>query len=251
MAAVQVYGEMLNTNDPSLTVYDTVEPVESISRGFVILKQCENNLGYVASAVQGGMIIKAIPEIFGVFGTVLQPILMGGQSVTVVPVDRFDENGDAVPASGNEDRSDGSDRKECDKKYEYKFVEPVDLTVYERAIYDMTPGILAMTRIDLGGIMVRISEIIKSPAIDCTVGVWDLNKGFIIKRDELASAERYAGTLMHLVASSTSTAPRPSREFEEVLTTLLGRMAAAAVGAQGPSKVADRPRKGFWRRGGS
>ena len=126
-----------------------------------------------------------------------------------------------------------------------------NLTDAERAVYDMTPRILAMARLAAGDIPVRISETMRMLATDCTAGVWDPGRGWIvIKRDVLSSAEEYAGTLLHEAAHAASGTSDMSREFEATLTLLLGRAAVAALDVSGSSKEYDRPRTGFWRRGG-
>ena len=174
-----------------------------------------------------------------------------GLTVTVVPEAVRAKISGATDASGNEVRDLNVYRQEFNKSFEYKFVEPADLADAERAVYDMTPDILAMARLGLGNIPVKISETMRMTATDCTTGVWEPTKGWIIiKRDALSSAEEYAGTLMHEAAHAASGAPDASREFEEALTRLLGRAAIAAVttsGAAGESGGGQRSR--FWRRG--
>ena len=169
-----------------------------------------------------------------------------GMTVTVVPEDVRNKISGATDASGNEVRDLGVYREEYNKSFEYKFVEAADLTDAERAVYDMTPCILAMARLQMGNIPVRISETMRMLATDCTAGVWDHNKGWIIiKRDALADAEEYAGTLLHEAAHATSGTSDMSREFEVALTMLLGRAAVAAVGEEAAPKESDRTSRGF------
>lgn len=175
-----------------------------------------------------------------------------GMTVTVVPENVRNKISGATDASGNEVRDLGVYREEYNKSFEYKFVEAADLTDAERAVYDMTPAILSMAKLQMGNIPVRISETMRMLATDCTAGVWDPNKGWIIiKRDALASAEEYAGTLLHEAAHATSGTSDMSREFEAALTMLLGRAAVAAVSEGSASREPDKPRSRFWRRGGS
>ena len=174
-----------------------------------------------------------------------------GMTVTVVPEAVRDKISGATDASGNEVRDLGAYREEYNKSFEYKFVEAGSLTDAERAVYDMTPRILAMARLAAGDIPVRISETMRMLATDCTAGVWDPGRGWIvIKRDVLSSAEEYAGTLLHEAAHAASGTSDMSREFEATLTLLLGRAAVAALDAQRAPEESDRPRTGFWRRGG-
>jgi hypothetical protein len=51
----------------------------------------------------------------------------------------------------------------------------------------------------------------------------------VIKREQLASLERYAGTLLHEVAHAVSGTPDVSAGFEEALTGELGGVARQAL----------------------
>ena len=153
-----------------------------------------------------------------------------GMTVTIVPEAVRDRISGATDASGNEVRDLGVYTEEYNRSFEYRFVEAADLTDAERAVYDMTPRILAVARLGMGGIPVLISETMRMLATDCTAGVWEPDKRrIVIKRDALSSAEAYAGTLLHEAAHAASGTSDMSREFEEALTMLLGRTAAAAV----------------------
>lgn len=163
-----------------------------------------------------------------------------GLTVTVVPESVRDKISGATDASGNEVRDLGVYRKEFNKSFEYKFVEPADLTDAERAVYGTTRGLLDMANLGMGSIPVKISETLRMVSADCTAGVWEPTEGrIIIKRDALSSAEGYAGTLLHEAAHAASGAPDVSREFEEALTTLLGRAAIAAA----PPSPSGAPKK--------
>jgi hypothetical protein len=62
------------------------------------------------------------------------------------------------------------------------------------------------------------------------LGVWEpAERLIVIRRDQLASAARYAGTLLHEVTHAVSGAEDFSRLFEEALTVLLGKIALAAL----------------------
>ena len=51
----------------------------------------------------------------------------------------------------------------------------------------------------------------------------------IIKRDQLASIEAYAGTLLHEIAHAVSGTPDVSAGFEDALTVEVGTVAATAI----------------------
>ena len=55
-------------------------------------------------------------------------------------------------------------------------------------------------------------------------GLWEEhNQRIIIKRTQLKDLKSYAGTLLHEIAHATSGASDVSREFENELTSLLGK----------------------------
>lgn len=139
----------------------------------------------------------------------------------------------------------GAYRKEYDKSFEFKFVEPQDLAKAERAVHDMTPRILAMAGIDLDNVRIRVSETMRTTALDSTRGVWDAGNGWIIvKRDVLSSAEAYAGTILHAATRAASGAPGMTRKFEAALTQLLGRAAVAALRVPGARAEDGGPQSG-------
>jgi hypothetical protein len=62
------------------------------------------------------------------------------------------------------------------------------------------------------------------------VGVWEpRERRIVIRRDQLASIESFAGTVLHEVAHAVSGAPDISLEFEQALTDSLGTVTAKGV----------------------
>lgn len=117
---------------------------------------------------------------------------------------------------------------EYNASFEYAFVEPSTLTALERHVFDLTARLFEL--IGLRGAKcpsVRISETMRA-TIDNTLGVWD-GEQIIIKRSELASSARFAGTLLHEAGHATSGKADVTREFEGVLTAYLGNTGSAAV----------------------
>ena len=56
-------------------------------------------------------------------------------------------------------------------------------------------------------------------------GIWDpKTKSIIVKRSQLKDVEKYAGTLLHETAHAISGASDVTREFELMLTKLLGKI---------------------------
>lgn len=61
-------------------------------------------------------------------------------------------------------------------------------------------------------------------------GVWDPKTGsIIIKRSQLKSIEKYAGTLLHETAHAISSASDVTRDFEIKLTELLGKICGKLI----------------------
>ena len=175
-----------------------------------------------------------------------------GASVTVVSDAVRSKISGIGDVAGNRMRVLGAYKQEYSESFEFKFVEPSDLTDAERAVYDTTPCLLAMAGLDLGRMPVRISETMRMLATDSTAGVWDASEGWaVVKRDVLSSAEGYAGTILNVATRASCGAPSVTRKFEMALTSLLGRVAVAAMGKQDASTEPDKPFHGFWRRGGS
>ena len=62
-------------------------------------------------------------------------------------------------------------------------------------------------------------------------GVWEPAEGrIVIKRDQLRSLARYAGTLLHEIAHAQTGTPDISAGFEDALTGELGAVAENSLG---------------------
>ena len=65
---------------------------------------------------------------------------------------------------------------------------------------------------------------------DDTGGIWDVKlREIIIKRSELATPQLYARILLHEVAHAMTGTVDCTRDFENVLSTYLGKAAIAAI----------------------
>ncbi len=120
--------------------------------------------------------------------------------------------------------------EEYNASFEYSFVEPAQLNAKERAVFELTPALLALVGITgKRAPRVRISETIRADRFD-SAGVWDMKEGaVIIKRTQLASPRLFASTLLHEAAHATTLTVDATREFEEVLSTYLGGTSMAAL----------------------
>lgn len=120
--------------------------------------------------------------------------------------------------------------REYNESYEYKFVDPSELILEERKIFNLTPRILALVGITGNRIpQICISETIRVTN-ENTQGCWDPSiRTIVIKRSQLLSLVGYAATLLHEIAHATTGTVDATREFENVLTNYLGKTSVAAI----------------------
>jgi hypothetical protein len=122
---------------------------------------------------------------------------------------------------------------EYNESFEFRFIDPSDLTPREREIFGKTDEILSL----MGGKPRKIKEIKISEIMRKELGsfierqgVWEKHTGrIIIKRSQLKRIEEYAGTLLHEVAHAISGTTDVTREFEDELTRLLGIISSSAL----------------------
>lgn len=104
-----------------------------------------------------------------------------------------------------------------------------NLTPEEQEVYNMMPEILAFMN-GLPGVIasVKISEeLYTDEKKTITLGLWDSRTRTVwIRRSQLQSIERFAGTLIHECTHAASGCGDVSRAFESALTENLGRQAA-------------------------
>jgi len=141
---------------------------------------------------------------------------------------------------GLEDISGGTIRdlsqfsKEYEESFEFKFVDPSEFTFSEKRIFDMTDKIFAF----IGGKPkvikdIKVSETMRKElgSFVESEGLWEATTGrIIVKRDQLRSIEKYAGTLLHETAHAMSGKSDVSRDFEIELTKLLGVIISRVLG---------------------
>lgn len=130
----------------------------------------------------------------------------------------------------------GRYRQEWNDSFRFTFVAPEKLTTAERAVFDQTSAVLQLVGCQLGAHRVKqvlVSETMRlSEAGDMDLGVWDDAEGrIIIRRSELATTERFAGTLLHEYTHAESGCTDRTLEFESALSEVLGHVAARAVAA--------------------
>jgi hypothetical protein len=123
--------------------------------------------------------------------------------------------------------------KQHNEGFCFDWVSPDDLTPQERTVWDQCSFILGMIGGRPGVVKdIRVSETMRRDpyASGETVGLWDGNEGWIIiKRSQLQSLPRFAGTLLHEALHAKYDLSDVSRDFESHLTELAGDLAARVI----------------------
>jgi hypothetical protein len=136
-------------------------------------------------------------------------------------------------AAGNPIRDLGQYRDEWQESFHFEFIDPTNLSSAERAVWDTLQRIFAVR----GGRPKRVKDVRISATMRLmegryqeAVGLWEPEAGVIIvRRDQLSSTDRFAGTVLHEASHALSGAPDVSLEFEQQLTHELGHVAASLL----------------------
>ena len=162
--------------------------------------------------------------------TYVESVKADGYQVVVVTEQQKVKLETQAQSGGPEVRTLGAYIQEYNASFQYKFVDPNELTRNERKVYDCTAKILSLIDIRAPKTPeIKISETMRVTSED-TEGVWDSSlRAIVIKRTKLSSLEGYAATLIHEAGHATSGAHDSTREFERVLTDYLGKTAKAAI----------------------
>ena len=120
--------------------------------------------------------------------------------------------------------------QEWAKSFEFRFINPKDLTPAEKRTFDQWKRVADVA----GGLPsnvreIKISETMRPDVFGGhdAVGLWDPENGrIIIKHCQLSSTARFAGTLLHEIVHAKTGYGDVSREFESELTQMLGDVAA-------------------------
>ncbi len=123
------------------------------------------------------------------------------------------------------------------KSFKFDFIDEKDMTPREREIFVMTKAILKLA----GGKpkCVREVKISKTMRIDPlslreSSGLWEESTGkIIVKRSQLESLQKYAGTLLHELCHAESGTQDVTGEFEDELTSLVGAITARFLEDEG------------------
>jgi len=156
-----------------------------------------------------------------------------GYEVIIVPETVKDKIRGSKDYEGNPIRDLEQYVREWNDSFEFKFVDEKDLTKKEKEIFSKTNRIFEL----IGGRPKNVKKIVISETMRLenmgyheAEGIWEEhNQRIIIKRNQLKDLSSYAGTLLHEVGHAISGASDVSREFENELTSLLGKTSSKNI----------------------
>jgi hypothetical protein len=152
-----------------------------------------------------------------------------GHRIVTVPEELRRKLGGATDIVGNPIVDLGLFSQRWHESFTFALVDEKDLAEPERAIFARTHDIIALQGAYPRQIKtIEISETMRINAAGTAevVGYWDPeHRRIVIKRDQLKTLPKYAGTLLHEVTHATSDAGDVSSDFEEALTRTLGTVA--------------------------
>ena len=157
----------------------------------------------------------------------------GGYNIVSIPDNLKDKLNNITDFNGAKIRDLGEFYNEYKESFEYSFINPTNLNMKEKLVWEKTDQILDL----IGGKPYNIKEIKISETMQKDYstfqeagGVWDSSLGrIIIKRSELTNLEIYAGILLHEVCHAMTGASDVTRDFEKALSDLLGVLASKNI----------------------
>jgi len=159
-----------------------------------------------------------------------------GYRLVTVPDDIAAALGRLTDLDGRPMMDLGAYREAWNESFQYSFVDPADLTQPERAVFTRADDIAQLAGIAIGHGRIRqllVSETMRmSPRGDMVLGMWDpAERRIIVRRDQLHTLARFAGTLLHELGHAISGTSDGSMEFEAELTRLPGQVASLRLSA--------------------
>lgn len=160
--------------------------------------------------------------------SIIDEMIERGLDPVVVPevlINKIDEYNQEINDNDSHIMTTNQYINDMEEKRKYTFVDESQLNELEKTIFSKTERIIEL----IGGKPyrvknIKISETIyESEIFSETVGIWDpMESLIVIKRNQLKSLKAYTGTLIHECMHAKSGADDVSREFERVLTDIIG-----------------------------
>lgn len=157
-----------------------------------------------------------------------------GLKIVTVPENIRHSLRGVLDLKGNPVRDLSVYQTEWEKSFEFKFVNPENLSKTELEVFRRAREIAKL----VGGLpnrvgKVKVSETMRPDFLsgNMTKGLWDpRSASIIILRSELKSLRGFAGTLLHEIAHARSGFDDVTRDFENELTNMLGLVSALKLG---------------------
>lgn len=172
------------------------------------------------------------PEKMQAVPSVIDDMRRGGYNPIVIPTSierKIDNENSTVFFDSEKITTVERYIKKQNDEFNPEVVAYSDLTEGEKAVFDLAPTIIKA--IEAEEVQVSSIEIVTKMSLDTygavKVGLWQpTSRRIFIHRSQLASVADFAGTLIHEYAHAMSDEGDVSREFESMLTKIIGRLAA-------------------------
>lgn len=203
-----------------------------------------DELAWMDVAVQATRIMQASEKVLFVSsadyefsGIEIDHARADGYEIIQVPEKIADRLVDMTDLAGKPMVNVGQYSLEWNDSFQYKFVNPEDLTEDEQAVLRIADDILELVGVPKPGVgqikQLKISETMRIGQVGFDAdGVWDAQAGtIVVARHQLSSTTAFAGTLLHEICHARSGYSDLSVAFESELSDALGEVATRALGA--------------------
>lgn len=165
--------------------------------------------------------------------SVIDEIKRSGNDVITIPSNIADKINEQNSHSDKNDKIVTTSQflSEQEENFDPTIIKRAELTREEQAVYDKTDDILRL----IGG---KPAQVLSIEIVDKlyelkVLGLWQpKERKILIKRKQLSDLSEYAGTLLHECAHAASGADDVSRDFEKMLTDIIGKLAGDLIRQQ-------------------
>jgi len=152
-----------------------------------------------------------------------------GHAVVTVPDRIRSELSETTDVDGNEIRDVSVYETEYNDSFEFDWVDESSLSANEQAVWDSRDEILAIVD-PPEKYSYRIASQFRATDDDQTRGLHEgAERRIIVHRDVLSDHTEFIGVFLHELAHTRTPFPDQTREFENVLTSLLGEVGVEAI----------------------
>lgn len=164
-------------------------------------------------------------------GSVLEIVKTSGKEAVFIPETVKRKIIGETDLQGNTISTISTVVQDYNNSFSYSFVPFEKLTNSEKQVFQLTPKALEL----IGAKIIKpnqvyISEKLKQDLFNATVGLYESDKNrIIILRSQLSSKKSYLGTLIHEVVHAETGCSDISRDFETVLTGIIGSLTEMVI----------------------